>query len=213
MTREGDAARHESAPADSWQRFNQDRGSEARGSSTISHTERTQPNQSGHASFSNEGSREDARTAGNTWSRFSSERGNVSTAANERGSYSRGESYSRDSYGSSYGRYSSERNPYPSYSRGSQPSYSHASQPSYSRASYPSYSRGNAEPSYSRGSSQPSYSRASYPSYSRGNAEPSYSRGSSQPSYSHGGSYSAPHPSGGSRGEGGGSHGGGRPPQ
>ena len=209
MTRQGDATGHQSAPADSWQRFNQTRGNEERGNSTISHAERPGSNGTAHASLANEGSREDGRTAGGSWSRFSSQRGNVSAPVSERGSYSRGDSYSRDSYGSSssrdsygssYGRYSSQRNPYASDSRGAQPSYSRASYPSYARGSYPSYSRPSG--------SQPSYSRGSYPSYSRG---------ISQPSYSHAGGYSAPHPAGGNGGggggsHGGGSHGGGRPP-
>ncbi len=184
-SRGSDAASRDGAPSDSWQRFNQARGDEGRASTVAAHSQRA--------------SLQTDRAPSDSWNRFAQERGGVSS---DRGSYSRDESYGRDSYArdgygrssgeSSYGRSESSygRNPYAneSYGRSSYPSYSRGSYPSYSRGSYPSYSRG----------SYPSYSRSSYPSYSHGSA----------PSYSHGGD-SAPHPSGG-----GGSHGGGgRPPR
>jgi hypothetical protein len=232
----------DNAPTGSWQRFDQARGVGGRDNSIASHPQRsdaagsTARDNSGFGrssdtgrNFGGETSRAQ-RAPSDSWSRFSQERGNVSSgdrgtysssgrgsySSSGRGSYSSGDrgSYSRSgSYGSSYSRGSSERNPYSSYSRGSSGSY-----PSYSRGSsgsYPSYSRGSggSYPSYSRGSG------GSYPSYSRGSggSYPSYSRGSggSYPSYSRGGGASAPHSSGGGGGGGGGSRGGGggRPPR
>lgn len=205
------------APASSWDRFNQDRGTQTRGDenrgNVSSRGERSDSVGSSRASFANDSNRNETmhenRAPSDSWNRFSNERGNVSAnydrSSNQRnqyGSYAHGESmYSHGSY--------------PSYSRGSESSYSRGSYPSYSRGSSPSYSRGSS-PSYSRGSDS-SYSRGSYPSYSRG-SNPSYSHGS-YPSYSHG---SAPAPSRGgnsaprsSGGNGGGDRhgGGGRPPQ
>jgi hypothetical protein len=179
-------------PNQTWERFDESRGSSRESAAS------ERPAQSERASGASEGSREE-RPASNSWSRYSSERGNVPVTYGDR----QHESYSRSgSYGSTYSHSS-----YPSYSHSSYPSYSHSSYPSYSHSSYPSYSR-SSYPSYSH-SSYPSYSRGSYPSYSRGSA-PSYSRGAA-PSYSRGsGGGSAPHSSGG--GGGGGGHGGGRPP-
>ncbi|MBV8531410.1 MAG: FecR domain-containing protein [Candidatus Eremiobacteraeota bacterium] len=185
-------ARHDGAPTDSWQRFNQARGAGEHGTALASHPDRAEAggertsSETGR-SFADESSRE-TRAPSDSWSRFSAQRGNVSAGSySERGSYSRG-----GSYGESYSRGSAEG----SRSYGS-------SYPSYSRASSQSYSR----------NAYPSSSRSSYPSYARGSYQ-------SAPSYSHGGGgYSAPaHPSGGGgstpRGGGGGGnpHGGGRPP-
>jgi hypothetical protein len=220
------AENRESARGDSWQRFNETRGTQmqanARGNearaneirpgdiranAVESRVERTQP-----AAVN--------RAPSDSWGRFEQSRGE-SYARGE--PYSRGESssrgnatYERNPYESSRGSYPSysrgnasyERNPYESTSRGSYPSYSRGSYPSYSRGSYPSYSRG----------SYPSYSRGSYPTYSRG-SYPSYER-SAPPSYQRSGGYSAPHPPSGSSaphpsggGDGGGSRNGGhRPP-
>jgi hypothetical protein len=202
LSHENAATHEEHTQSDSWQRFNQTRGTQERGgnaerageehgNSVAAHESRTESSSSG-------------RAPSNSWARFSQERGNLSSSASDRGSYSRnesysrGESYGRDSYGSSYA-----RNPYAgsSYERSS--SYGRNPYESYSRSSYPSYSRG----------SYPSYARGSYPSYSRG----SYG---SYPSYPHGAGYSAPHQSGGGGGAphagggGGAPHGGGggRPP-
>jgi len=150
--RDESAARHE-APSDSWQRFDQARGTEGRGDALASHSERT-TNAAGREGFANDGSRTE-RAPSDSWNRFSSQRGNDSTP-----------SYARDSYGSSYGR-SSSGNP---YDRGSYGSSYRGGQGygSYSRGSYPSYARPSG--------SYPSYSRGSYPSYSRG-SQPSYSHG------------------------------------
>jgi len=210
-SRQGGAARNESAPATSWDRFNEARG-EARpaefpgGSGGLNSARDIR----GEGSAPGETGRDD-RAPSDSWGRFSTSRGESYDGTRSqyegRNPYDEGEtmrsgerempSYSRGSYGSPYSRES-----YPSYSRGSYGSpYSRESYPSYSRGSYPSYSRG----------SYPSYSHESYPSYSRG-SYPSYPRGSygSAPSYSRG--YSAPRSSGG--GGGGGAHhgGGGRPP-
>jgi FecR protein len=216
----------ESAPTGSWQRFNEERGTQS-GQAAMNSRQ-----QSAQFARGSEGTREPAasreeRAPSDSWSRFSQSRGNAGAA------YSRSESYGgAGSRGNSYPSYS-RGNSYPSYSRGnSSPSYSRGdSSPSYSRGnSYPSYSRGNSYPSYSRGDSYPSYSRGnSYQSYSRGNSYPSYPRGNSYSSYpggNSGASYSRggpgpsnarpsgggspPHPSGGGGGNGG--HGG-RPPQ
>jgi hypothetical protein len=188
-TRESAPVSNESAPNQSWQRFDDSRGS-SHGSAA---SERSA--QSARASSASEGSREE-RPASNSWSRYSSERGNASVPVTygdrDRGSYSRSESS-----GSSYSHSS-----YPS-------SYSHSSYPSsYSRSSYPSsYSHSSYPSSYSRGSYPSSYSHSSYPSSYSHSSYPSYSH-SSAPSYSHASSGSA-HPSGG----GGSGHGGGRPPR
>jgi hypothetical protein len=166
-TRESAPVSNESAPNQSWQRFDDSRGS-SHGSAA---SERSA--QSARASSASEGSREE-RPASNSWSRYSSERGNASVPVTygdrDRGSYSRSESS-----GSSYSHSS-----YPS-------SYSHSSYPSsYSRSSYPS--------SYSHSSYPSSYSHSSYPSYSH----------SSAPSYSHASSGSAHPSGGGGSGHGGG---------
>ncbi len=102
----------ESAPNQSWQRFD-----DARGSSHASAASQRSA-QSARASSASEGSREE-RPASNSWSRYSSERGNVSVPVTY-GDRDRG-SYSHSSY--------------PSYSHSSYPSYSHSSAPSYSHAS------------------------------------------------------------------------------
>jgi hypothetical protein len=184
----------ESEPNQSWQRFDDYRGSShgsaasersAQSERASSASERS-PSTSERASSASEGSREE-RPASSSWSRYSSERGNASVPVTY-GDRNRG-SYSRSSYPSSYSRSS-----YPSsYSRSSYPS-------SYSLSSYPSsYSHSSYPSSYSHSSYPSSYSHSSYPS--------SYSH-SSAPSYSHASSGSA-HPSGG----GGSGHGGGRPPR
>ncbi len=194
----------DNAPNGSWQRFDQARGVEGRDNSIASHPQRSEAastarDNSGFGrssdtgrSFGGNESSHGQRAPSDSWNRFSQDRGNISSggrgsnSSGERGSYSSGGrgsyssgdrgSYSRSgSYGSSYSRGSSERNPYSSYSRGSSGSY-----PSYSRGSSGSY------PSYSRGSS------GSYPSYSRG--------GASAPHPSGGGGGGG----GGSRGGGGG---------
>ncbi len=183
----------ESEPNQSWQRFDDARGS-SHGSAASERATGTSQRATGtseRASSASVGSREE-RPASSSWGRYSSERGNVSVPVTygdrDRGSYSRGVSS-----GSSYSRSS-----YPSYSHSSYPSYSHSSYPSYSHSSYPSYSH-SSYPSYSH-SSYPSYSHSSYPSYSH----------SSAPSYSHASSGSS-RPTGG--GGGGSGHGGGRPPR
>jgi hypothetical protein len=209
-SRENEAASHETttgshSTSDSWQRFDQARGTQNRANAESYSTGRTESGAGTRDSFANQGSHED-RAPSDSWSRFSHERGNVSASESGRDSYAHSDAYGRDSYGrdsygssygrdsngDSYGRDSYERNPYDgngSYGRSSYGSYQRSSYPSYSRGSYPSYSRG----------SYPSYSRGSYPSYSR----------SSAPSYAHGGGSSGGgHPSGG----GGGSHGGGGHP-
>ncbi|MGC2651538.1 MAG: DUF6600 domain-containing protein [Candidatus Cybelea sp.] len=156
--RESAPVSHESAPNESWQRFDDSRGS-SHGSAA---SERSA--QSARAASASEGSRED-RPASNSWNRYSSERGNASVPViygdRDRGSYS--------------------HSSYPSYSHSSYPSYSHSSYPSYSHSSYPSYSH-SSYPSYSH-SSYPSYSHSSYPSYSHSSA-PSFSHasGDSHPS-------------------------------
>jgi FecR protein len=139
----GNAARatapvsHESEPNDSWQRFDESRGS----SHNSAASERSAQNE--RASSASEGSREE-RPSSNSWSRYSSERGNSSAPA-AYGERERG-AYSHSSYPSSYSRSS-----YPSYSHSSYPSsYSRSSYPSYSHSSYPSYSHASS------GSSRPS---------------------------------------------------------
>jgi hypothetical protein len=156
--RENAPVSHESAPNESWQRFDDSRGS----SHASAGSERSA--QSARAPSASEGSHEE-RPASNSRSRYSSEHGNVSVPVTygdrDRGSYSRSESS-----GSSYSHSS-----YPSYSHSSYPSYSHSSYPSYSHSSYPSYSH----------SSYPSYPHSSAPSYSRassGSAHPSGGGGS-----------------------------------
>jgi hypothetical protein len=167
-TRESAPVSHESAPNQSWQRFDDSRGS-SHGSAASERSAQSAraSSASEHASSASEGSREE-RPASNSWSRYSSERGNASVPVTygdrDRGSYSRSESS-----GSSY-----SHNSYPSYSHSSYPSsYSHSSYPSsYSHSSYPS--------SYSHGS-YPSYSHSSAPSYSHassGSAHPSGGGGS-----------------------------------
>jgi len=230
-------ARHESGPTGSWQRFDQARGEQsARNGAVAGRSDRTDTARSGRVDSARTGGVDSARTGrtdqartesnssrapSSSWSRFSQDRGNVSSS-NDRGSYSRGDSFGRgDSYsrgdsssrGDSFGRESNGG----SYGRDSYERDSSARSPynTSSRSSYPSYARGSYGAPNGR-SSYPSYARGSYgsqPSYSRG-SQPSYSHGSygSQPSYSHGG-YSAPHPSGGGGGGGGGPRGGGgRPP-
>jgi hypothetical protein len=154
--RESAPVSHESAPNESWQRFDDSRGS-SHGSAA---SERSA--QSARAPSESEGSREE-RPASSSWSRYSSERGNASVPVTygdrDRGSYS--------------------HSTYPSYSHSTYPSYSHSTYPSYSHSSYPSYSH-SSYPSYSH-SSYPSYSHSSYPSYSHSSA-PSYSHASG---YSH----------------------------
>jgi hypothetical protein len=155
----------ESEPNQSWQRFDDSRGS-SHGSAASERATST----SERASSASAGSREE-RPASSSWGRYSSERGNVSVPVTY-GDRDRG-SYSHSSY--------------PSYSHSSYPSYSHSSYPSYSHSSYPSYSH-SSYPSYSH-SSYPSYSHSSYPSYSHSSA-PSYSHassGSSRPSGGGGG--------------------------
>jgi hypothetical protein len=140
-SRTTEAGTTEREPNQSWERFDESRGS-SRGNATSE------------------------RPASNSWSRYSNERGGASVPViygdHDRGSYSRSSypSYSHSS-SPSYSHSSS-----PSYSHSSYPSYSHSSYPSYSHSSYPSYSRGSY-PSYSRGSA-PSYSHGSAPSYSHG---------------------------------------------
>ena len=216
VTRENGIVRHESAPSDSWQRFNQARGTElsgrmpeasARGSESslrASGSGARASESSVRASSANTAVRAE-RAPSDSWGRFSQQRGSVSAATSgERGSYSRGESYGSASRGESYGnssrsesygnasRSESYGNSYShgSYQRDPYGSYSRESAPSYSRESYPSYARGSY-PAQSR-ESYPSYSRGSYPSYSRPSYQsaPSYSRGSygSYPSYSRGSS-------------------------
>ena len=201
-TRSGSMAGRETAPSDSWQRFDQTRGLQGRDNAVSAHsgriesnaprtesnasrmesnaprTESNAPRMQSNASRMESGTSMRTQSTGrasapsDSWNRFSQERGRASVPV----TYGDRDNYgtqSRNAYGSSY----SSRNPYES-----------------SRGSYPSYSRGSA-PSYG------SYSRGSYPSYSRGSA-PSYG------SYSRGG-YSAPHPSGGGGGSTGGHSGGG----
>jgi hypothetical protein len=181
--RAGATGATEREPNQSWERFDESRGT------SRSSGERAPTTGEGSRS---EGSQE-ARPASNSGSRYSNERGSASVPVTygdrDRGAYTH----------SSYPSYS--HSSYPSYAHSSYPSYSHSSYPSYSHSSYPSYSH-SSYPSYSH-SSYPSYSRSSYPSYSRGSAPsaPSYPRGS--------GGASAPHSSGGG---GGGHGGGGRPP-
>src|ERR1700722_8565440 len=104
---------HESEPNDSWQRFDESRGS----SHNSAASERSAQNE--RASSASEGSREE-RPASNSWSRYSSERGNSSAPA-AYGDRERG-AYSHSSYPASY-----THSSYPSYSHSSYPSYSHAS--------------------------------------------------------------------------------------
>lgn len=130
--RESAPVSHESAPNQSWQRFDASRGA-SRGSAA---SERSA--QSERAPSASEGSREE-RPASNSWSRYSGERVNVSVPVTY-GDRDRG-SYSHSSY--------------PSYSHSSYPSYSHSSYPAYSHSSYPSYSHassGSAHPSGGGGS-------------------------------------------------------------
>jgi FecR protein len=212
LQRQNAPVTRQNAPTTSWQRFDQTRGVQgrdngisARAGRTDSNAPRLQSNaprtQSNSPRMESNAPRTQSnsprmasgaqRAPSDSWSRFSQERGSASVPVTygDRDNYG---TSSRSSYGNSYDRNSSARNPYQGSSRGSQPSYSrNPYQGSYSRGSRPSYSR----------SSYPSYSRGSEPSYSRG-SEPSYSRGS-EPSYSRGG-YSAPHPSGGGGGNGGG---------
>ena len=147
----------ESEPNQSWQRFDDSRGS-SHGSAASERATST----SERASSASVGSREE-RPASSSWGRYSSDRGNVSVPVTY-GDRDRG-SYSHSSY--------------PSYSHSSYPSYSHSSYPSYSHSSYPSYSH-SSYPSYSH-SSYPSYSHSSAPSYSHA------SSGSSRPSGGGGG--------------------------
>ena len=200
MTRAGDATGHQSAPQIRGSASIRLAATKSAASSVASHSRAELVRTRGLA---NEGSREDGRTAADSWSRFSNQRGNVSASVSERGSYSRGDSYwdsygsssGRDSYGSSYGRVilrSAIRT-----------HRTHAVRSRRTRArSYPSYARGSY-PSYSRpSSSQPSYSRGSYPSYSLAARSRRTPTEAAIPLLIRGGS----------GGGGGGSHGGGRPP-
>ncbi|MGC9991204.1 MAG: DUF6600 domain-containing protein [Candidatus Cybelea sp.] len=154
-SRTTEAGATEREPNQSWERFDESRGSSRESSAS----ERSA--QSERASSASEGSREE-RPASNSWSRDSNQRGSASVPVTY-GDRDRG-AYTHSSY--------------PSYSHSSYPSYSHSSYPSYSHSSYPSYSH-SSYPSYSH-SSYPSYSHSSYPSYSRGSAPsaPSYPHGS-----------------------------------
>jgi hypothetical protein len=193
-----EGARSANGRVDSWQRFNDSRGTPERESAMAPGSQRYQADR---GSSGTETARSD-RTANDSWSRFSQSRGSVAPSYSRNASNasnSRGEGYSRGSSESSYGRQSS----YPSYAhQSSNPSYAHqSSYPSYAHeSSYPSYAHESSYPSYAHQSSYPSTSReSSYPSNARGSA-PSNARGSSEP---------APHASGGSN-RGGGA---GRPPQ
>jgi hypothetical protein len=235
-TRSGNMAGRETAPSDSWQRFDQTRGLQGRDNAVSAHSGRIESNaprtESNASRMQSNASRMESGTSMRTqstgrasapsdsWNRFSQERGrgSVPVTYGDRDNYG---TQSRSAYGSSY----SSRNPYASSPSRNAYGSSYSSRNPYetSRGSYSSYSRGSAPSygSYSRGSYS-SYSRGSAPSYgsySRGSA-PSYSRGSapSYGSYSHSG-YSAPHPSGGGGGStgghgggGGARGGGGRPP-
>ncbi|MBV8725423.1 MAG: FecR domain-containing protein [Candidatus Eremiobacteraeota bacterium] len=194
-----EAPRTESAPATSWDRFNQARGSSERANSPMQTR--------GEMSAPGEAAREQRAAPTDSWGRFSESRGE--SYGNARSPYEQRDAM--PSSGREMPSYSREQNAFP-YSRESAPSYSRGSYPSYSRGPYESYPRGSY-PSYAR-PSNPGYSRGSYPSYSRG-SYPSNPRGSygSGPSYPRGNS-APPRSSGGGGGGGGGDHHGGghRPP-
>ena len=147
MSRAGETGATEREPNQSWERFDESRGS----------------------------SRED-RPASNSGSRYSNQRGSASVPVTygdrDRGAYTHSSYPSYPSYShSSYPSYA--HSSYPSYSHSSYPSYSHSSYPSYSHSSYPSYSH-SSYPSYSRGSAP---SAPSYPHGSGGGSAPHSSGG------------------------------------
>ena len=189
------------APATSWNRFNNERGT-APAAHTYAPQARTDASEQRQAPV------ETHNAPTTSWNRFNSDRSNVAPSYSDRGSYG---GYTRTSNGNSY---EYTRNPYQSQTRSSSasyPSYAHSPYQSQSRTSYPSYSRGSSYPTYSRGTSYPTYSHnSSYPTYSHGSA-PSYSRPSA-PSYQRGPAPSSGSASHGSSGSSGSSHGG-RPPQ
>jgi len=125
-TRESVPVSHESVPNESWQRFDDSRGSSHAGAaSERSAPSARAPNASERTSTASEGSRQE-RPASSSWSRYSSERGNASVPV---------------IYGDRYrGSYSPSESSGSSYSHSSYPSYSHSSYPSYSHSSHPSSS-------------------------------------------------------------------------
>src|SRR5581483_10765591 len=172
----------------SWARFNQDRGNSVAGRANQPNVPRSfDGNRSGNVESARNGNNFDGGRAsgfgrseagggrqdnapGDSWSRFSRDRGSVTGSYNRSGNS--GASYGRGGVnGSVNGSYN--RNSYPSYARPSNPSYARGS---YDRGGYGSaYDRGGYGNTYGRGSG--SYNRSAYPSYARP-SNPSYSRGS-----------------------------------
>ena len=127
------------APSDSWQRFNQSRGSDG--------VHGRSANEAGHATLQGRGNAvaSEGHAPSASWGRFAEQRGNVTARSYSGHSQIYGGSYARGSYGSSY-----ERSSYPSYARSSYssyPSYAHGAYSGAPRSSGASYGGGG----YSRG--------------------------------------------------------------
>ena len=189
VTHAGSFAGHDaqSAPTDSWRRFDQARGNDAQargndvgGRSNGQNAVASRQNGASHPSDS--------------WGRFSQQRGVVSASSygGERGA-------SRSAYGNAYegsggsyrGSEQSARGPYQSYDRSYGSVSGHSSYASSPHYSYPSYSRASGSyPSYGRGSysGAPQSAPRSY-----GGGGGGYSRGGGGGGSAHGGGGRPPH--------------------